>query len=520
MKKQFLALLLLSASLGLMSCGGAEEPTANPSSENPTTSETSTTSTTSATEKVLESIAVSGDFTKTYYVGADEFDPVGLKVTATYSDSSTKNVTSQAVISGFDSSVANPELVMKASYTEGTITKETTFTIAIIEEPVETLVDVKLELTVSGIDSYSDFHSKMYVNSTFKAEGTDWLTNAMVQDETNPNLWTVTLEDVKPDQYYSLNFYYGNDTEPDWTYGKNQEYKDKDAAWSVLVDSEQAIAALVTLQMEATFVVPDLSKVTVDVVATPSVVATADAAEANLSEGVYVWAWNSATNTTVRFEKSDVDGLWHYELDVSVDESTGEGSLKCSFTLGTADDAVWTCHGGEWENGSWSDWNDVEKSVNRETTKVEYTVHFKSEPYIPSSDTYYLWVYVNFDGNPTYNYVGLRLGYEAKGDGTCLVNDPISWAGNFAKDAETGAYYIKYATEVTSIDNDLYFSVEVWNNGYNGNSFVAYNATTWEAFHVELTKAEASITLSASGFSAGGQCNLGTVTATDGVTVL
>ena len=517
MKKQFLALLLLSASLGLMSCGGAEEPTANPSSENPTTIETSTTSTTSttsATEKVLESIAVSGDFTKTYYVGADEFDPVGLKVTATYSDSSTKNVTSQAVISGFDSSVANPELVMRVSYTEGTITKETTFTITIIDEPEEEKVTVHLVAKVSGIDAYEDFHSKIFVNSTFGAEGSEWKTLALTQDATDANLWSVDIADITPDQYYNFNFYYG-DTEPNWDYGKNQEHPGKDDSFNELVDSTKVVDGVFTLEQAVTFVVPDLSSVTVDIVVTPSVLATSDATEVPLSEGVYVWAWVNADNDTVKFEKGE-DNLWHHESTISIDKESGKGLLKCSFTLGTADAAVWTCHGGEWENGSWSDWNDVERELTLESTTAEYTVHFKVEPEIPSEDAYELTISVTFAESATYSYVGL-LAPEGAIEGECWVNNPLKWAANFAE--SEGVYSVKIAKDFEDDATDFYFSVEIWTDGFNGNSYVGSD-TSWHAFHIQLTDKAASMSISAEKLTAGGACVAGTITASSGVTVL
>ena len=515
MKKQFLSLLLLSASLGLVSCGGASEPTTNPSGD---TSTTSTTSTTSSEEeqKVLDSIAVSGDFTKIYYVGADEFDPVGLKVTATYTDKSTKNVTKDATISGFDSSVANPELVMTVSYTEGTVTKTTTFTIAIIEEPVEEKVTVHLVAKVSGIDAYEDFHSKIFVNSTFGAEGSEWKTLALTQDEEDANLWSVDIADITPDQYYNFNFYYG-DTEPNWDYGKNQEHAAKDESFNELVDSTKVVDGVFTLEQAVTFVVPDLSSVTVDIVVTPSVVATSDAEEAQLSDGVYVWAWVNADNATVKFEKGQ-DGLWHHEATVSIDKETSKGLLKCSFTLGTADAAVWTCHGGEWENGSWVEWNDVERELTLESTTAEYTVHFKVEPEIPSEESYELTINVTFAESATYGYVGLRAGTETKEGGECLVNDPITWAASFT---ETEGVYSVKVTKNFEGATDYYFSIELWNNGFgdNNNSYVGSD-TSKHAFHIQFTDHTASMSISSEKITAGGVCVAGSITASSGVTVL
>ena len=79
-----------------------------------------------ATEKTLSSIAVSGSMTKTSYRTTDSWDPTGLTVTATYSDSSTDDVTSSASWSynpSSPSSISTTSVVASATYTEGGIEK-------------------------------------------------------------------------------------------------------------------------------------------------------------------------------------------------------------------------------------------------------------------------------------------------------------------------------------------------------------------------------------------------------------
>ena len=81
-----------------------------------------------AFKKTLSSIALSGSYQTTFTKGGT-FNHDGLVVTATYSDSSTADVTSSATFSGYDlSNVGNQTVTV--SYTEGT-TKTTTYSITV-----------------------------------------------------------------------------------------------------------------------------------------------------------------------------------------------------------------------------------------------------------------------------------------------------------------------------------------------------------------------------------------------------
>ncbi len=81
----------------------------------------------SSSTKTLSSISVSGQ-TTSFTVG-DTFS-FGGTVTATYSDSSTANVTSSATFSGYNMSTAGTQTVT-VSYTEGGVTKTTTYSITV-----------------------------------------------------------------------------------------------------------------------------------------------------------------------------------------------------------------------------------------------------------------------------------------------------------------------------------------------------------------------------------------------------
>lgn len=79
--------------------------------------------------KVLASIAVSGDVRTEYSVG-DLFNPSGVIITATYDDASTKEVTNYTYNPTGTLYVENTAIVF--SYTEGSVTKTTSLTITVI----------------------------------------------------------------------------------------------------------------------------------------------------------------------------------------------------------------------------------------------------------------------------------------------------------------------------------------------------------------------------------------------------
>ena len=85
----------------------------------------------------LSSIALSGSYPTTFTEG-EAFSHEGMVVTATYDDTSTKNVTTSATFSGYDmSSVGNQEVTV--SYTEGNITKTANYGIVVNALPKYTV---------------------------------------------------------------------------------------------------------------------------------------------------------------------------------------------------------------------------------------------------------------------------------------------------------------------------------------------------------------------------------------------
>ncbi len=84
----------------------------------------------------LSSITVTAPTKTTYNIG-EELDTTGMVVTANYSDYSTKEVTSDVNLSGFDSSTAG-EVTVTVSYTEKENTVSETFNVTVTGQSVNT----------------------------------------------------------------------------------------------------------------------------------------------------------------------------------------------------------------------------------------------------------------------------------------------------------------------------------------------------------------------------------------------
>ncbi len=84
----------------------------------------------------LSSLTVTAPTKTTYNIG-DELDTTGMVVTAVFSDNSTKDVTSDVTLDGFDST-AEGDVTVTVSYTEKDITKTGTFEVTIVDTSVDT----------------------------------------------------------------------------------------------------------------------------------------------------------------------------------------------------------------------------------------------------------------------------------------------------------------------------------------------------------------------------------------------
>lgn len=120
-----------------------------------------------STPKTLSSIAVSG--AKTSYTVGDSF--VSPTVTATYSDSSTADVTLSSTFTGYNLSTTGNQTVT-VSYTEGSITKTTTYSIAVSEASggEEVTVSSTLSAVASANKWTTSVGSTVYCYTSFNLD--------------------------------------------------------------------------------------------------------------------------------------------------------------------------------------------------------------------------------------------------------------------------------------------------------------------------------------------------------------
>ena len=156
--KKLIALSSISfLSLVTISCGSNEEPTSNPpddpgggggGGEVIPPEEGITLSALSVTEKPY----------KTIYEVGEELNTLGIKVIATFSDNSTKNVSKDATYSPTTFTTANEETQITVSYTYKEVTKYAYFTVE-VDEPEDPGPIVPSDPTVTSItviESVSD----------------------------------------------------------------------------------------------------------------------------------------------------------------------------------------------------------------------------------------------------------------------------------------------------------------------------------------------------------------------------
>lgn len=121
-------------------------------------------------EKVLKSIAISGEATKTTYTEGEVFDPTGLVVTATYEDESTEVVTSRVEWT------FNPETLtlgtneVKATATYGEMTASKTVTVTVTEAPKVVGIDLTKDNTTTANENKLEWLGEIVSVTANKAE--------------------------------------------------------------------------------------------------------------------------------------------------------------------------------------------------------------------------------------------------------------------------------------------------------------------------------------------------------------
>lgn len=125
-------------------------------------------------EKVLKSIAISGEATKTTYFEGETFDPTGFVVTATYDDESTRVVTN-GVTWTFDPAtltLGTTEVNVAATYGEKTASK--TVAVTVTEAPKTVDIDLtKDQTTTATTDKLEWLGEYVTVTANKAAKGTN-----------------------------------------------------------------------------------------------------------------------------------------------------------------------------------------------------------------------------------------------------------------------------------------------------------------------------------------------------------
>ena len=125
-------------------------------------------------EKVLKSIAISGEATKTTYFEGETFDPTGLVVTATYEDESTEVVTSRVEWTFTPETLilGTTEVNVTATYGEKTASKTVAVTVA--EAPKTVDIDLtKDQTTTATTDKLEWLGEFVTVTANKAANGTN-----------------------------------------------------------------------------------------------------------------------------------------------------------------------------------------------------------------------------------------------------------------------------------------------------------------------------------------------------------
>ena len=123
-------------------------------------------------EKVLKSIAISGEATKTTYKEGETFDPTGLVVTATYEDESTE------VVTGRVKWTFNPEILavgtneVKATATYGEMTASKTVTVTVTEAPKVVGIDLTKDNTTTANENKLEWLGEIVTVTANKADAT------------------------------------------------------------------------------------------------------------------------------------------------------------------------------------------------------------------------------------------------------------------------------------------------------------------------------------------------------------
>lgn len=173
-----------------------------------------------AASSELSEISVSGTLVNTSYYSGESFNPDGLTITATYSDNSSKEVTSQCSFS--PSVLGDDTTVVIASYTENGVTKtieidgfsvsiRTITSISVLAYPNKVTYTIGQTLDMTGLliqatynvgPTNDDYREYSYAPSTsFDSMGEKTITISSTENETISTQFMITVIDVVEGDY-------------------------------------------------------------------------------------------------------------------------------------------------------------------------------------------------------------------------------------------------------------------------------------------------------------------------------
>ena len=336
-----------------------------------------------------------------------------------------------------------------------------------------TITDITLNVTVSGIDTYEENHAFIWINCDALGTSTEWGSAVLTQDTTDANKWSIVFEDFELEQSITYNLYYGTETSPDWTNGKNISESEN----LTLVTEE----GKTSYDLAAEFHVPTITGYAdIKFSVSALIMETADAAGKNISEGNYIWAYNNLDANTVKLEK-DTDDSWFFaKEDVPLLDGVATVQLTC--VIGSAYAANWDYQQGAWEAGVWTKYtNGISFEFSEtETTHLE-NIYFQGEPEPITGPT--LTIYMREDSTsefwPTGRWVEYGTTEYVLGDGT--------WIADLAWNDEYELYQAVYAFS----SDEIYLNISVWTD-----KELCIGNDEGKPFHITFTDAEANIGLS------------------------
>ena len=353
--------------------------------------------------------------------------------------------------------------------------------------PGPTIADITLNVTVSGIETYEDTHTHIWINCDALGTSSTWESAILTQDSTNVNKWSIVLKDFELEQSISYNFYYGTESSPDWTNGKNVS----ESEYFTLVTEE----GKTSYDLTATFDVPEVTgKVDIKFSVSPLIMESATDTGKDISEGNHIWAWNNLDNNTVKLEK-DADGSWYFaKSDVELLEGVAKVQLTC--VLGSEYAANWDYKQGEWQSGSWVPFNNgISFEFTKDVTEHKENVYFNGEPEVVKGPT----LTINFfEDAESEIWPGSKWLEYADSDYTLAEG---TWAVDFAWDNEINGYKAVFQFSAS----EVYLNVSAWSD-----SEIGVGNAAGKPFHVTFSGETASVSITAK-FLAGTYAVVGAV---------